>query len=185
MVFKLFVSLVLVLPTVVQAKEVVWLELTPIMTYRDLTMSCKTDGYYGHYFGAEVDGEFASSAVIRAGGFEPFYRNVTLKADELKELRFEKDSFGRTWVTQFKLGARVLGWLLQNSGSSLDGCTPTQPLVTIGPGAFSFDFKIDSLGAGIRQIESSFGRFSGTRKDGRAYEASLYFRQTQYKGSSK
>jgi len=165
--------------SVANGSEIVWLQLTPMLSYKDLSTNCKTDGYYHHFLGAEIDRGEAKAAILRAGGMEVFYRNTSFTADELKGLRFEKDSFDRVWLTEYRLGERLLLWIIQNSGSSLDGCNPPSQLVTVAPDPYAFEFKIEGLGAGPGTPSSQFGKFAGRRKDGRAYQAGLYFLQEQ------
>lgn len=161
--------------------EIVWVELTPMLSYKDLSTNCKTDGYFRHYLGAEIDDREVKAAVLKAGGLEVFHHGISLKDQELAGLQFERDTFERAWLTGFALSERLIRWVLENSGGSLDGCTPSQPLISASPASFPFKFKLESVGAGPRVLTSNFGKFGGTRKDGRAYQAGIYFIQKQYK----
>lgn len=179
MVSKLAFALFFLTSLVGEAREIVWLDLTPQLTYRDLSTNCKTDGYFHHYFGAELDGRDVKAAVLKAGGLEVYHRGIAFEKSELASIKLEKDALDRTWLTGLHLNERVLRWVLQNSGSALDGCTPSQPLTSVTPEPFTFSFEIESLGAGPMMPTSNFGKFGGTRKDGRAYQAGLYFVQKQ------
>jgi len=185
MVSKFIFAMLLVTCGVGQSAEVVWLELTPVLNYRDLSTNCKTDGYFHQYLGAEIEGREVKAAVLKAGGLEVYHRGISFKSNELASIRFEKDGFDRKWLTGLQLNERLIRWVLENSGSALDGCTPSQPLVTVTPDPFAFNFKVESLGAGPKYIASNFGKFGGTRKDGRAYQAGIYFIQKQYKELEK
>lgn len=160
------------------ATEVVWVRLTPLLSYRDISTNCQTGGYFHHYLGAEVDSRGVKAAVLSAGGLGVSHRSISLSQSELAGLRFQADSFERVWVTDFSFSERLTRWVLENSGG-FDGCKPTQALVSANPSDFTFSFKLETLGTGPSSVSSNFGKFGGTRKDGRAYQAKLYFLQEQ------
>ena len=102
-------------------------------------------------------------------------------AEELPGIEVHRDELGRVWVKSLGLSARLLNWFVFNAGGGFENCKPSQPLATIGPVPFSFRFSMDGLGAGAVSTESTHGKFSGTLKDGGAFQAGLSLRQSQYR----
>jgi len=160
----------LLLSSVAMAKENVRIRLTPLMTYRDVSVNCSTQNNpLRRYLEIVVDGGKVRSAAIQRDlpplAFNPFWLN----ASELNDLRLLKNADGEWRLTRWKLSARLLGWFFYQGGSYLS-CGPAQPLLTVSPGEFEFLFPEDT-----GWTYSNLGKFTGTRKDGGAYHIELEF----------
>lgn len=179
MVSKL-ILLATVLSSVAPAGEWNWFKLVPHLNYRDLAVNCTSDGYLVHYLAVQSQGTGVTAALVRAGGTESYHPSATFSQEELKGIKLEKDEYERRWLSELTLGARLLRWLLENSKSGLDACGPSTPLQTIEPAEFSFVFDRKELATGPVTLSSSLGKFSGKKKNGRAYQAGLFLIQERY-----
>ena len=170
------------------ATDIVWLKLAPIFTYKDASTSCSTTPstvVIGQlYFGAEVEGDVVTKAVLKDNTIEVLTDRIYFDAVERQRIEILRDSSGRLWLKTLPLTPRLLNWVFFNADAgSQTECKLPQPLITISPAPFTFDFDIDGLGESLSFSDSRTGKFSGKRKDGTGYTATLRFTQEQF-GSS-
>lgn len=181
--FLLAVLFLSVYATSVRASEpeVLWLKLEKVFTYKDIDRFCSTkDLPTTIYFGAEVADGSVQAAILKTDTFEPLSEKLPFTAAELAEIKISSASSGGNWIESIKLNARQLEWLFTHAGG-MDECVPTQKLATLGPNDFKYAFDLSQILASPPQVSSNLGRFSGKRKDGRLYQASLYLVQKRIK----
>lgn len=167
------------------AADILWLNLTPSFTYKDISTACSTTQFPRTlYFGAEVDGNQANLAVLKDSTFEPVANKIAFLKEELSGIELHQDKFGRLWMKNLTLSARLLGWVFTNAGDSLGGCKPPQSLKTVSPAPFVFAFNVEGLGETAIFSESQLGTFKGQRKDGGAYVATVQWSQRQFESGS-
>ncbi len=128
------------------AADVFWLKLTPRFTYKDISMACSTVQFPRDlYLGAQVDNDQVSLAVLQDGTSDVLTDKIAFLKEELPGLELHVDKFGRFWMKNLTLSARLLGWVFTNAGDSFGGCKPSQPLKTVSPAPFVFAFDVEGL----------------------------------------
>ncbi len=158
--------------------EILWLTVKPSFSYRDFSTVCSNQFYpQTLYFGAEVEGLEVKKAVFR-DSLGPIATQITLTAEELKGFVIGEDKKGQLWLKTVTMKGRLLSWMFfEAGGSGLSSCKPPQPLASIDPALFSFQFNIEKGG---ETAESNLAKFQGKLKDGAAYQAELQFSEKPY-----
>lgn len=171
-----FLAFLVGTPSIATNTEIFWVRLEKIFSYRDIDRFCTTkDMPTTFLFGAELVDDEVRAAVFKYGSFEPLSEKLPFTSDELKGIKFNLDKSKRKWIESIDLNARQLNWIFTRGGG-MDGCVPTQPLATLGPNDFTYEFNLSEILVDP-QITSSLGKFSGKRKDGRLYQSSLALTQ--------
>lgn len=181
---KFITALILLSVTSVIASpcNIVWLELKPSFRYRDVTVSCSTD--WGQRI--MLSAEFCENKITR-GWFQiqshwllPAGESIAIEPDELEGQKFYIDEGGRYWLSTMTLSSRLLNWFFFHSSGWFDRCVPPMAIIDINPVPYPFEFARSLPGENLVTSESQTGKFSGTRKDTRYFEASLGFLQKPY-----
>lgn len=184
----LFLTLFLVFTTqaVCGETEIMWVKFQVNRTYQDADKNC---------FGASAQGQLLFSlelkdGVATAGQLQNFsnvfpyaaiYRSLLLSPDEIKSIKLYQDSRGNWWVTSISLSETSLRWALFESAYRYSFCPAPQPLETVAPNGFIFEFETEGLKEGIWISESNKTAVSGKRKDGLPYSGSIQLTQKEYR----
>ncbi len=173
-----------------QATEVVWLRLTPLFSYKDITLACSNFIKPIHtprdlFFAAEVNGITVQRAALRDSTSQMFAESISFLSSELVGIALTRDGKERLWLKALPKSARLLNWVFFRTTYTPDGCKPPLPLKTLEPAAFIFTFNPEELGGMPGSIDSQTGTFRGQRQDGYAYEASLRLTQRQLNSESE
>ncbi len=173
------------------AENITWLTISPTFRYKDLTAACSSFNFPKNiYFGAEVLGKNPTAAVLKdnsrdvvsftEGIFFTLYGNrILFSKDELPEIEFFQDEFGRHWLKSLSLSARHVAWILAYAGGAL-GCKPPQPITSVTPSPFVFNFNNETLNEYVNYSSTPQATFKGQRQDGGPYTATLEFTQEQF-----
>ncbi len=172
------VGLVLSLSQVLLATppEIHWYKLERNFLYKDIDRYC--DSHFAPVtllMSVEVANGAVKGALIRDNFGDFLVKKVPFTATELAGIQLKADAGGKKWIESVKLSARLLNWIFFQSGSM--GCSPTQPLASIGPNEFNYTFNLANMLVSPAELISNVGDFYGQRKDGRYYQAILTLTQ--------
>ncbi len=126
-----------------------------------------------------VSVEIEAGAVKRAqlhDGSAPGNKAIDFSEDALKGIEFFKDSKGGLWLKKIQLNERLLSWAFSAASRNFSSCEIPQPLQTFAPALASFEFDSNDL----EEFTFSYSKrisFTGTRKDGNAFQAKLQWVQ--------
>ena len=168
--------------------EIMWLKIAPIFSYKDVSTSCSTSPssvVIGQlYFGAEVEDMVVKRAALKDNTIEVITDRIYFDERELPGIELYRDKKGQRWLKTLPLSVRLLNWVFFNADSgSTSECKLPQPLLTIGPAPYTFDFDVEGLFESLSYSDSRTGKFGGQRKDGTSYTARLRFTQEQFPSS--
>lgn len=173
-----------ILSVQVYATDVLWLRLTPLFSYQDLTLACSNFVHSSFspadlFFVAEVDGMTVNRAALRDRTTGDFPEVITFLPSELEGIELFRDKKERLWLKSLPQSARLLNWVFFRTTGIIEECKPPQALKTLGPSPFTFTFSSSELGGESSAIDSQGGSFNGKRQDGYAYQVFLKFTQRQ------
>lgn len=165
---------------------IMWTKLQVNRTYRDADVNC---------FGVTGEGQLLISAEIKDGRvvaaqlqnypnvfpYTAIYAFRPLSDSETQSLKLFKDKRGTWWLTRLELSESTFRWALYESAKRYAFCHAPQPLETVTPKGFVFEFETEGLEEGIWLSESNRTDVSGTRKDGGAYKGSIQITQREFK----
>lgn len=185
---RLILSALLVISTPVfcAQTEIMWVKFQVNRIYKDADKNC---------FGTTAQGQLLFSAELVDGvviaaqlqnfpqvfPYTPIYRALALSVDEIKSIKLYQDTRGEWWVTQLELSEPSFRWALFESAYRYSFCATPQPLDTVTPKGFTFEFETEGLKEGIWISESNKTSVSGSRKDGQKYSGSIQLTQKEFR----
>ncbi len=169
----------------VHGTEMLALKIAPVFNYKDISKSCSTfpsSVVVGQmYLTAEVEGDTVQSAALKDNLIEVITDRIYFTREELNGIEIFRNKKGQLWLKALPMSVRLLNWVFTNADSgSTNECKLPQPLLTLGPVPYTFDFDIEGLWESLSFSDSRTGKFEGQRQDGATYAATLRFIQHQF-----
>lgn len=165
--------------------EIMWVTFEVNRSYKDADVNCFGTSAQGKLlFSAELeDGVIKSAQLQNKPNVWPYsytYRALELSTEELRSVSLYQDKRGEWWVTRLALSEPSFRWALYESAKVYSFCKAPQPLETVSPKGFTFEFETEGLKEGIWISESNGTDVAGKRKDGRPYTGSIQITQKEF-----
>jgi len=166
--------------------DIMWVKLQVNRKYQDADVKCFGTSAQGQLlFSAELQDGVVTTAQLQnfphVWPYSAIYQALPLSARETRSIKLYQDKRGEWWLTQLVLSELSLRWALYESGRRYSFCPAPQPLETVTPKGFTFDFETEGLKEEIWISESNSTDVSGTRKDGRPFTGSIQITQKEFK----
>lgn len=153
------------------AGQVSWIKLSPVIVYRDISTYYQTRDPYTFHLGVELSGEKVIAAFLRSDIPFSATPSFTFAKEDLGKFEVEIDDKSRVWVTRLPVSYLLANWMIFQTGTDWSNDRPSQPLATLGPASTIYEFPDEPPLP--EQLKSGRHDFSGTRKDGRAFQAKI------------
>lgn len=156
-----------------RAADVTWMDISADIAYSDATTACTHEAtfLYEIYLAAEITAGRFTRAVLKWGSMTMPMRQIDLSPDELAGITLQQDPRGRYWLKSFPLSPRVASFILFQIGNF--ACGVPQPLATVTPAPLPYVFNTPGLGVEALVNGSQALSFSGARRDGQPYTATM------------
>lgn len=167
----------------VRAREIVALEIVPLLEYRDLSTSCSNTALPRVMrFEADVTpDDTVRRAMISRDGDSPT-KKIELASAVAAAIELHRDVHGRAWIRRLPADASLIFWFFFHSSNEVfASCRPPMRLISVSPALVDFDFSIDTVQEVPGYSVSPSMKFHGRRVDGSLYESALGFEQRQRK----
>jgi len=163
-----------------------WVKFQVNRVYKDPDKNCFGTSAQGQLlFSAELENGIAKAAQLQnfpqVFPYTAIYKSMALSPDEIKSIKLYRDTRGEWWVTQLYLSEPSFRWALFESASRYAFCAAPQPLETVTPSGFTFEFETEGVKEGIWIAESNKTVVAGIRKDGRPYTGSVQLIQKEFR----